>query len=101
MIFFFQQPSTTVFAVDVDHKLSADETDRLCWLFRGATVIDKNGKIRYFGCIADISKVTAGGIKGTGETAASLLAQNGMAIKISQDGPIKIFMEGIEGHIPF
>lgn len=67
----------------------------------GATVIDKNGKIRYFGCIADISKVTAGGIKGTGETAASLLAQNGMAIKISQDGPIKIFMEGMEGHIPF
>ena len=67
----------------------------------GATVIDANGKIRYFGCIADISKATAGGIKGTGETAASLLAQNGMAIKISQDGPIKIFMEGMEGYIPF
>lgn len=67
----------------------------------GATVIDANGKIRYFGCIADISKATAGGIKGTGETAASLLAQNGMAIKISQDGPIKIFMEGLEGFIPF
>ena len=67
----------------------------------GATVIDANGKIRYFGCIDDISKATAGGIKGTGETAASLLAQNGMAIKISQDGPIKIFMEGMEGYIPF
>ena len=67
----------------------------------GATVIDANGKIRYFGCIADISKAAGGGIKGTGETAASLLAQNGMAIKISQDGPIKIFMEGMEGYIPF
>lgn len=67
----------------------------------GATVIDANGKIRYFGCIADISKATAGGIKGTGETAASLLAQNGMAIKISQDGPIKIFIEGMDGYIPF
>ena len=67
----------------------------------GATVVDADGKIRYFGCIADISKATAGGIKGTGETAASLLAQNGMAIKISQDGPIKIFMEGMKGYIPF
>lgn len=67
----------------------------------GATVIDANGKIRYFGCIADISKAKAGGIKGTGETAASLLAQNGMAIKISQDGTIKIFIEGMDGYIPF
>lgn len=67
----------------------------------GATVIDANGKIRYFGCIADISKATAGGIKGTGETAASLLAQNGMAIKISQDGPIKMFIEDMDGYIPF
>lgn len=67
----------------------------------GATVIDADGKIRFFGCIADISKAKAGGIKGTGETAASLLAQNGLAIKISQDGPIKIFMEGMEGYIPF
>ena len=64
-------------------------------------IIDANGKIRYFGCIADISKAKAGGIKGTGETAASLLAQNGMAIKISQDGPIKIFIEGMDGYIPF
>ena len=67
----------------------------------GATVIDKEGRIRYFGCIADLSKATIRGIRGTGETAASLLAQNGIAIKISQDGPIKIFIEGIEGHIPF
>ena len=67
----------------------------------GATVIDADGKIRFFGCFADISKAKAGGIKGTGETAASLLAQNGLAIKISQDGPIKIFMEGMEGYIPF
>ena len=67
----------------------------------GATVIDLDGKIRFFGCITDNSKAKANGIKGTGETAASLLAQNGLAIKISQDGPIKIFMEGMEGYIPF
>ena len=67
----------------------------------GATVIDANGKIRYFGCIADLSKANVGGIKGTGETAASLLAQNGIAIKISQDGPIKIFIEGEDGYISF
>ena len=41
MIFFFQQPSSTVFAVDVDHQLSADEIDRLCWLFSGATLINE------------------------------------------------------------
>ena len=67
----------------------------------GATVIDQGGNIRYFGCIADLSKVEKGGIKGTGETAAWLLASNGMAIKISQDGPIKIFIEGIKDYIPF
>ena len=48
MIFFFQQPSATVFAVDVDHKLSADEIDRLCWLFSGATVIDKTALEGWF-----------------------------------------------------
>ena len=31
-------------------------------------------------------------LKGTGETAASRLASNGIAIKISQDGTIKIFL---------
>lgn len=67
----------------------------------GATVIDKDGKIRYFGCFADLSKATIGGVKGTGETAASLLAQNGMAIKISQDGPINVFIEGMDQYIPF
>ena len=40
MIFFFQKPSDTVFAVDVDHNLNEDEVSRLCWLFSGATIIN-------------------------------------------------------------
>lgn len=67
----------------------------------GATVIDKDGKIRFFACFADLSKANTGGIRGTGETAATLLSQNGIAIKVSQDGPIKVFLEGAKGYIPF
>ena len=67
----------------------------------GATVIDKDGCIRFFACFADLSKAETGGIRGTGESAALLLAQNGLAIKVSQDGPIKVFLEGTEGAIPF
>lgn len=32
-------------------------------------------------------------LSGSGETATRLLAQNGVAVKISQDGSIKIFSE--------
>jgi hypothetical protein len=57
----------------------------------GATIIDKEGFLQYFGCIVDISKIKISGLKGTGETAASALASNGISIKISQDGTIKVF----------
>ena len=67
----------------------------------GVTVIDKNGEIRYFGCIVDLRQTNVMGIKGTGETAAALLAKNGMVIKISQDGPIKVFVEGIDVCVSF
>ncbi len=44
----------------------------------GAVAIDTNGKILYYGCIAKLpeSRKQSAGPKGTGETAASVLAQN-------------------------
>ena len=48
MIFFFQQPSATVFAVDVNHQLNKDEIDRLCWLFSGATLINETALKGWF-----------------------------------------------------
>lgn len=60
----------------------------------GATIISSKGVILGFGCIVDNTKAKTKGIKGTGETAAKLLAQNGLSIKISQDGAIKIYLNG-------
>ena len=37
MIYFFQQPSKTVLAVEIDHNLSSEESRQLCWLFSNAT----------------------------------------------------------------
>lgn len=59
----------------------------------GALVIDKDGIILGYGAFADLSQNIVEGVKGSGESAASILAQNGIAIKISQDGPIHIFMD--------
>lgn len=58
----------------------------------GATVITKDGEVRYYGCIVEMNNVDGKKPKGTGETAASMLASNGIAFKISQDGTIKIFL---------
>lgn len=57
----------------------------------GATIIDKDGFLQFFGCIVDLGKIKIHGVKGTGESAAGALAYNGISIKISQDGSIKIF----------
>ena len=59
----------------------------------GAIVISKNGKIIFESVFADMSNNSSSVVKlaGSGETAAKMLAQNGIAIKISQDGTIKIF----------
>lgn len=65
----------------------------------GAAIIDKNGLLQYFGCIIDINKVKIEGVKGTGESAAGELAGNGMSIKISQDGTIKVFTNKRENPI--
>ena len=38
MISFFKTPSTSVIAVDINHSLSAEEIQKLCWLFGAATL---------------------------------------------------------------
>ena len=67
----------------------------------GATVIRDTGEIEAFGCMVDMSGAEPTGIKGTGETAAGILAKNGFAIKISQDGTIKVFLNGRDKAIKF
>ena len=62
-----------------------------CFSSDGATIIDSHGDIKFLGVIADISKIKINGLKGTGESAAAVLGSNGVSIKISQDGSIKIF----------
>jgi hypothetical protein len=62
----------------------------------GASIIDSSGFLNYFGCIVDMKDLEIKGVKGTGESAAQVLSSNGMSIKISQDGTIKLFIEGNE-----
>lgn len=67
----------------------------------GATVINLDGDILYYGVFADLSQKPQSGVHGSGETAASILGQNGLAIKVSQDGPITIYVEGLNEPISF
>ena len=60
----------------------------------GASIISTSGDLLWNGCIVDNSKIAVKGSKGTGETAAKELAKNGVAIKVSQDGTIKVFVNG-------
>lgn len=57
----------------------------------GVTIISKLGKIIYCGAIVKLDVKKKHGLMGTGENAAEILSQNGIALKISQDGNIKIF----------
>lgn len=59
----------------------------------GAIVIEKNGQVLYESVFADMKEpnVEKAKLVGSGETAARFLAKNGVAIKISQDGMIKVF----------
>jgi hypothetical protein len=59
----------------------------------GATIIDKLGLLQYFGCVIDLNKIEVKGIKGTCESAAGALVSNGISLKISQDGTIKVFIK--------
>lgn len=67
----------------------------------GAIVINLRGDILCYGVFADLSQNPHLGVRGSGETAASILGKNGLAIKISQDGPITIFVEGLAESISF
>ena len=62
----------------------------------GATIFNKEGVLIHMGVIINIEKAKIHGITGTGESAASVLKQNGVSIKVSQDGLIKIFIQGEE-----
>lgn len=80
----------------LDNPVNVTNKDFINHIFRclssdGATVIDKQGDIIFVGVVIDLSKVTIHGLKGTGESAASVLVRNGVSVKISQDGNIKIF----------
>lgn len=67
----------------------------------GATVISGTGEVVAYGCMVEMSKAKVSGLKGTGETAAGQLAKNGVAIKVSQDGTIKVFLNGRDKAIKF
>lgn len=57
----------------------------------GVTIISSSGKVLYCGAIVKLDVSEKEGLMGTGENAAKTLSQNGVAIKISQDGNIKIY----------
>ena len=40
MILFFLTQAKSVIATEVDHALSHDEIEELCWLYGGATLIE-------------------------------------------------------------
>ena len=40
MIYFFRTPQESIIATQVDHALTQDETDKLCWLYGGALLVD-------------------------------------------------------------
>lgn len=59
----------------------------------GVTVFDNEGILRYYGCVVNIDKAKINGVVGTGETATKILATHGLAIKISQDSTIKVYLD--------
>lgn len=57
----------------------------------GATVISKTGNILGYGSIIKLDSTNSSSVSGTGESASKLLSSNGVSIKNSQDGFIKIY----------
>jgi len=57
----------------------------------GATLIDSDMVIQNYGCVVDSSKVKPAGVRGTGESVASFLGESGLAVKVSQDGNVKVY----------
>ena len=39
MIYFFRTPQESIIATQADHALTNDETDKLCWLYGGASLV--------------------------------------------------------------
>ena len=87
-------------ALNIKDSMISSVVDRLL-ASDGTTIIDKEGNILFYGAFANLSKQEIEGVKGSGESAAAILAQNGIAIKISQDGPILFFIEGLSKPISF
>ena len=48
MILFFKTPSQNIIATEVDHKLSQDETNELCWLYGNASLVDAESLDGYY-----------------------------------------------------
>ena len=48
MILFFKTPSQNIIATEVDHKLSKDETNELCWLYGNASLVDAESLDGYY-----------------------------------------------------
>ena len=42
-ISFFRTPGGSVIATEADHRLNAEEIEKLCWLYGGATVETEDG----------------------------------------------------------
>lgn len=57
----------------------------------GTTIISQNGDLISFSAMVNFEHAYSGEIRGSGELAAEFLSENGIAIKISQDGAINIF----------
>ena len=58
----------------------------------GVAIFSTDGTLLSFGSVVDTSKVEISGMKGTGESVAAILGRNGVAVKVSQDGTIKLFL---------
>ena len=48
MILFFKTPSESVIATEVDHQLSQEEVNELCWLYGDAELIKADKVEGYF-----------------------------------------------------
>lgn len=72
--------------IDIERKLRSELA-----ALDGACIIDKNGDLIAIGTIIQNDKGSSGGGRGA---AAKKLSQNGLAIKISTDGYIEVFLKG-------
>ena len=48
MILFFKTPQNSVIATEVDHQLSTEEKNELCWLYGNAETLDQETLDGYF-----------------------------------------------------